>query len=272
MAWTKTPAAVTAPTKKAAAPATPVRKLFGKATTSAAGPVKGASKIAPAGKKARTEDDDETFDGDDDSVGTGWGGAKKMAAEHAGFANRLSMKEEIIPVKFGGDEPYATVATHWFKRKGRQSFQCIKSKTVACPLCDMGDKPRVSYLFNVIQLTDGPPVLYSWEVGIRVFRKLEKLAQHPKNGPLSKMFYEIERTGLGQNDTNYDVRVIRRADDIEESFPNTHIPTAAELAKLTRYTKQDALKNRPSISDMQEIAAEVTGGADDYSEADDDSE
>lgn len=222
-----------------------------------------------AAAPSRSRDEDEEIDGDDDdSVAAGWGGAKAKASEYSNYANRLDMKEQTLVGKFLNDTgPYATVATHWIetgtgKNKKRNGYQCPGART--CPLCAVGDKATVRYHFNVIILTEEKPVLYSFEQGIRTFRKIEALGQDAKYGPLTKMYYEITRTGMTANDTEYSFRAVRKISDLDEEYPDLVVPSQAEFDKVAAkaYTKGDALKNKASINDLKKVAAIISGDED----------
>lgn len=241
------------------------KKAFG--TSSAAPAKKAPSKIAPAGRKPSEDDGEDVEMG---GIGTGWGGAKVMKAEYSDYANRLALKDgETVVGRFLDDAPYATVATHWFdKRKGRKSFQCWGKEK--CELCAVGDKPRLTYNFNVAVLSDGAPVLHSWEVGVRVFDDLKKLAENPRYKPLSRLYYEISRSGTGMNDTKYTEKPYKRISDIKEEYPEYHVPDDDELAAMKRYTAADARKNRANLGDMQAMAEELTGGGYGDDDSDDD--
>jgi hypothetical protein len=244
-------------TKAAPAKAAATKKAFG--TT---------KKAASNGSRRPSRNDDEGDGADDDSITSGWGGAKKMQAEHSDYAQRFNMKEETKVIRFLDDEPYANIATHWVKRNGRNSFICLGART--CPMCAVGDKPRVSYCFNIIELTDGEPLHWSWETGIRVERQIEKKAQSTRYGPLSSHFYTVERVGLKKDDTVYTLNVVKREGDIEEEFPELAIPSTADIKKVKGYTKADANKGKPTLKEMQELAAEVTHDDDDDADEDDD--
>lgn len=261
--------AVMSPAKKVGA--LPVAAMPKKSFGKKAAPVNGAVKkaAARANPNAFDDDDEEGMEG----IATGWAGAERMRSEHAGFANRLKMKEETLIGKFGNDEPYATVATHWLRdRKGKQSFICIGKDR--CPFCAIGDQPRVSYRFNLIVITDRAPIVYSWEVGVKLLAKLQKAHKHPRFGPLSKMWYAITRSGLGQNDTEYTLSAVKRLDDIVEDYPQLEklklrIPTAEQMGKLTLYTADDVKKERTPLAEMQKVAAQLTGGEGEFTEDDD---
>lgn len=256
----KKPGTTAAPAKAAAKKAAAVTKKAAPATASR--------------KAARDDDEDEDgYDGEEMSGGvtSGWGGAEKMAAEHSGFAARLQMKDgDTFVIKFLDDEPYANVATHWVKRKGRQSFICHGK--ARCPLCALGDNPRVSYCFNVVKLTDGDPLVLSWEVGIKLYRQIEKKAKAAQTSPLSKRWYALSRSGSGKDDTTYNLNALstaRLTDIIEEEGYGVVVPSEREIAKLVGYTVEDVNKQKASVKEMKELAAEISKD-DDFDSDDDD--
>lgn len=252
MALFKTPAKAGGAVKKAPAKAGGVTKKVGTA------------KAAP--RRSSDDDEDDGDTGDGYAIATGWGGATQMAQQYSDFMSRLQMKEETKIIRFMDDEPFATVAMHWFdrgtgKKKQRQSVLCRGSKQ--CPLCAIGDSPKVSTMFNVVELTDGDPVHWNLECGVRLKKDIEAAAKHPKFGPLTKKFYTLTREGMKFNDTKYKLDVIRREDDIPElaeefSLGELHVPEWEEIDALDRYTVDDAKKGSKSAKEMREIAAELS--------------
>lgn len=252
----KAPAKAGGVTKKAPAKAGGVTKKVGTAKT------------APS---KRSSDDDDGDAGDGFAIAVGWGGAKQMQSQYSDFMNRLVMKEETKIIRFMDDAPFATVAMHWFdrgsgKKKQRQSVLCRGGGAKGCPLCSIGDQPKVSYNFNVVELTDGAPVHWNLECGVRLFKDIEKAAKNPKFGPLSAKFYAYTREGMSQNDTKYKLDVIRRESDIEElaeeySLGEINVPDWEEIDAMDRYTVEDTKKNAKSVKDMKEIANELSSSA-----------
>jgi len=236
------------------------------APTKKAAPTKAvAKKAAGVTKKAapkRTTDDDD-YD-DDVQVTSGWGGADKLRDAQTPWATNLKLKDgETVLIWFPQDEPYANVATHWVKRSGRQSFVCLGK---SCPLCGIGDRPRVTNNFNVVKFTDDEPMIYTLATTTRLYNKVKAKAQDARYGPLSKRPYSYGRTGSGRDDTEYSLDVVKRDGDIEEEFPGINYDRDA-AAKLPLSTKEDALKERVSMKEMQELARELS---DDYEAEDDD--
>lgn len=243
---------VKAVAKKVAAPAKTggvVKKAA--APTKAAGVAKKSSTTA---RRAADDDDDDGEDYDDLAVTTGWAGAEKLKNAQSTFAPALKIKDgESVPIAFLEDAPYASVSTHWVKRKGRQSFLCAGAK---CPLCGIGDTPRVTHNFNVAKLTDGEPLVFSWEVGKRVLGQIEEKAK-AKTGPLTNKLYIVKRTGSKMNDTVYSLEVVRRDSDLLEEFDDLNIPDRSDLNRLKRYSVEDVRKQRVSLKELKEIADEA---------------
>ena len=235
-------------------------------------PVKGVAKkaaapVKKAASRATRVEDDDGDDGDGEIVTSGWAGAKKMAAEHNNYASRLEMKDgETVIGRYGNDTgPYAVSATHWIargtgKNVKRQSYLCPGSRK--CPICATGDSPRVTYCYNFIQITDGDPVVWSFERGVRDHNQIESLAKEARYAPLSKKYYEIKRTGSKADDTRYSFKVVRKVSDLEEDWPDLRVPDEEEIQKLIEtklYTKDDALKSKVSMKTLEEVAAELLG-------------
>lgn len=258
MGLLRKPAAAAAPAKKAAAPlkkaAAPTKA--GGVLKKAAAPTKagGVTKKAAATGRRRDEDEDDGEDYDDAVLTAGWSGAEKLRNSQSTFAPALKLKDgEVFAIAFLEDAPYANVSTHWIKRKGRQSFLCAGAN---CPLCAIGDTPRVTYNFNVAKLTEADPLVFSWEVGKRVLGQIEEKAK-AKTGPLTRKLYTVKRTGSKMNDTVYALEVARRDDDLLEDFPDLNIPERSELDKLKRYSLEDVKKQRVPLKELREIADEA---------------
>jgi hypothetical protein len=162
----------------------------------------------PARRRHREDDDDDedrprSSRGSKDTapaaVKKGWDGAREVADSTSSFANQLKLKEgEPQVIRFLEDEPYAAYKVHWLHRKGKRSFTCIDNpeRDVKCPLCDLGDRARAMYAFNVAVLDpDKKPSVVSWDIGIRLFNQIEKKHKDPKIGPITAPYFAVTRTG-----------------------------------------------------------------------------
>lgn len=167
--------------------------------------------------RSRYEDEDEDDDAprrvpassrdDDDErpakarrvIKGGWGAAERMKEADSPFAQRLKITEDPIIIKFLEDEPYASYRQHWVERQGQKSFTCISDIDEAgCPLCEIGNRPATRFSFNVALLARGEePVVKSYDCGPRVIDQLKNFHTDPIQGPLTKNYWAVSRTGKG---------------------------------------------------------------------------
>jgi hypothetical protein len=190
-------------------------------------------KTAP---RKRYEDDEEVeapkkkalhIDEDDDElpapktgarvIRSGWGAVEQAKSSDSQFAQRLKIGEDPVIVKFLEDEPYATYRQHWLERQGQKSFTCIADIDPSgdCPLCKSGNRPSTRFAFNVVLLSsDLEPMVKSYEVGPRVIDQLKNFHTDPRQGPLSKHFWAVSRSGKGAtSSTNHQLVKERDLDE-----------------------------------------------------------
>lgn len=147
----------------------------------------------------------------------GWGNVDTTKQADSPYAQRLKVEDKPIIVKFLEDEPYTSYRQHWVERAGQKSFTCISDMhPKGCPLCDAGHRPAARFAFNVILLSpDGDSVVRSYEVGPRVIDSLKNFHQDPRQGPLSKHYWALSRSGKGPtSQTNH--QMVRERDLEEE--------------------------------------------------------
>lgn len=159
----------------------------------------------------------------------GWGAVEKMKSADAPYAQRLRVTEEPIVIKFLNDAPYATYRQHWVERSGQKSFTCIDDiDERGCPLCKAGNRPSMRFAFNVVLLSkDGDHSIKSYEVGARVIDQLKNFHQDPRQGPLSKNYWAVSRSGKGATSaTNHQMLRDRDLEDWEiEALSEADIKT-----------------------------------------------
>ena len=162
--------------------------------------------------------------------------------------------EDPIVIKFLEDEPYASYRQLWVERSGQKSFTCIADiDPKGCPLCDAGSRPSTRFAFNVVLLSpDSEPTIKSYEVGPRVIDQLKNFHNDPRQGPLSKHFWAVSRSGKGATSaTNHQLVKDR---DLEEW--NLTEPTAEELKDFRNKSYTPDIIQIPSRKDLQQIALE----------------
>ncbi|SVE37188.1 uncharacterized protein METZ01_LOCUS490042, partial [marine metagenome] len=85
-----------------------------------------------------------------------------------------------------------------------------------CPLCDAGNRPRPLFAFNVLLMERGEePALRSYEAGTRVIATLRNFNEDERQGPLSKHYWAISRSGTGPQ-TQYNHLLVKERDLKEE--------------------------------------------------------
>jgi hypothetical protein len=227
----------------------------------------------PARRKARAADDD---DDDDDAPrrskrgadaaakssvrGGGWKGAAEVDEIGASYAKRVKLEQnEEILIKFLDDEPYASYAFHWLERKGKKSFTCLDD---GCPLCDaLGDRPRKQFCFNVVVMDpDTEPIVRSLDVGVRVKETLQRLGADPKNGPLSKPYFAVQRTGKGTK-SNTQLTPVKERDVLDDW--SVEPLSEKQLRSLAKQKYDTSIVETPTRKQLLEIVAEYTGDSED---------
>lgn len=146
----------------------------------------------------------------------GWGAVDSAVSSDSSFAQRLKVSDDPIIVKFLEDEPYAVLRQHWIERSGQKSFTCIADLSPkGCPLCDAGNRPSSRFNFNVVLLSEeDEPAIKSYEVGVRVIDQLKNFATDPRQGPLTKHYWAISRSGKGsRSSTNHQMIKDRDLDE-----------------------------------------------------------
>jgi len=150
-------------------------------------------------------------------VRSGWAAVDSMKQDDANYAVRLKTGSDAVLIKFIQDEPYATWRQHWVNRTGQKSFVCRDGMdSNGCPLCDAGNRPRPLFAFNVLLMERGEePVLRSYEAGTRVIATLRNFNEDERQGPLSKHYWAVSRSGTGPQ-TQYNHLLIKERDLSDE--------------------------------------------------------
>jgi hypothetical protein len=150
-------------------------------------------------------------------IRSGWGAVDNIKQDDANYAVRLKTGSDPVLIKFLEDAPYASWRQHWVQRSGQKSFVCRDGMdSHGCPLCDGGNRPRPLFAFNVALLERGEePVLRSYEAGTRVIATLRNFNEDDRQGPLSKEYWAVSRSGTGPQ-TQYNHLLVKERDLKEE--------------------------------------------------------
>lgn len=185
----------------------------------------------------------------------GWGNVDSVKQADSPYAQRLKIDEKPVVVKFLEDDPYSSFRMHWVERQGQKSFTCIADMhEQGCPLCDAGHRPNPRFAFNVALLNeDGDSVVRSYEVGPRVIDSLKNFHMDPRQGPLSKHYWAISRSGKGPtSQTNHQMV---RDRDLEEEWNITPL-TEEGIASLKSQAYDESIVPIPSRKTLVSIASE----------------
>lgn len=184
----------------------------------------------------------------------GWGAAQKVQEATTPYAQRLKVTEDVQIIKFIEDEPYASFRTHWVEREGQKSFICISNHPDGCPLCKAGLRASSKFAFNVALMTDNEdPDIRSFEVGVRLIDQLRNYHNDPRQGPLSKHYWAISRTGKGAQ-TQTLLQLVRER-DLEEF--NLKALSDDLMSSLRNKAYTSDIIQVPSHTDLLEIASEI---------------
>lgn len=185
----------------------------------------------------------------------GWSNADRTLQADSPYAQRLKIDADPVLVKFLEDEPYANYRQHWVERSGQKSFTCIKDMHAkGCPLCAAGNRPSARFAFNVVELAeDGEHTVRSYEVGPRDIDALKNLHNNPKQGPLTKHYWAISRTGKGA--TSQRMHQMVRERDLDEEWEIEPL-TDAQLDDFMKQKYDSGIVPIPSFKTLSEIASE----------------
>lgn len=213
---------------------------------------------------SRYEDDDaprrRNADDDDDApkpartIKRGWGAADQIKNSNSAYAQNLRVGENPIIIKFLEDEPYASYRQHWVERQGQKSFTCIADLDErGCPLCEVGNRPSTRFSFNVALYEDGEWVVKSYDVGPRVIDQLKNFHTDPRQGPLTKNYWAVSRTGKGTTSaTNHQMVKERDLADEWRAEPLAD----SDLKILIKNSYGPDIIQIPKRKDLSAIAAE----------------
>lgn len=207
---------------------------------------------APRSQVHAVEDTDEPTE-KPRSTGAGWKAFSEKRSTRSEFVKNYLLPTEASLIKILDAEPFSVYSEHWIDElPGKKSFICLGDD---CPLCAIGDKPRVYSLFNILDLADPVnPEVRPWKVSQTVTGDLHRYAQDPKTSPLNRedLYFSVFKSGGGsQGPMRTNLNPVK-ARDLEEDW-GTEPLTEQEISGLPLYTEDDVLVFS-SRKTLQEIA------------------
>lgn len=201
-----------------------------------------------------TSEEEETREPRIDTVRSGWGARKEMATG-GDFPDRLKLSDEPTLIKFLEDEPYAVFRQHWLDEIAakRKSYTCIEDD---CPLCAIGDKPKLQVGFNVAALVKGKWVHHTYTAATMASEMWEGKATGP-HGPLPKHFWAAVMTGKTKQTKQTTADVVRER-DLEEEWGITP-PSPEDIAKVAEKCVDKSSVPKSTRTQLQDLADELNG-------------
>jgi hypothetical protein len=186
----------------------------------------------------------------------GWTAGQQVMESSSQYAQNLKLDANVQIIKFLDDFPYVNYSRHWIQRaNGKRSYTCLGSVGKDCPLCSVDPRPQSTSAFNVAVVgDDGGVLLKTWDVGPKVFNILKSLS---KTG-LTDGYYKVNKFG----DRNQAQVMISDVDEntMYDKF-GIEAPSAEAIEAIGKYDAD--IVTIPSVQELSEIAAEISGG-DDY--------
>lgn len=188
------------------------------------------------------------------TTGKGWGAveAKKKANEEAREQSKKLLKDffildgESAMIQFLHDEPYSLEVHSVRNSKGKfDTIPCQLATQSYCLLCQSGkSKATWRAAFKVLdyrgdwdkenkEFKHDKPIEKKYLMSQTVAIQWRKLAEKKAGGSLSKLVWEITRTGSGPQDTTYTMEVARDDEDekIKPKKFSSETPDIEELCK-----------------------------------------
>ena len=191
-------------------------------------------------------------------IRSGWGAVDMIKREDANYAVRLKTGPDPVLIKFLQDAPYASWRQHWVNRTGQKSFVCREGlDDRGCPLCDAGNRPRPLFAFNALLMERGEePALRSYEAGTRVIATLRNFNDDERQGPLSKHYWAVSRSGTGPQ-TQYNHLLIKER-DLKEEWSVSPLSDESLEALASKVYDSDIIRVN-TFDELSAIATEDLG-------------
>ena len=190
-------------------------------------------------------------DGPTVGISSGWAAAEVANAPSGeGYPVEFKHSETFQLIKFIDENgPFAIYSQHFLQQKieGRKSYVCIGND---CPLClKLKHRPERKTAFSIVNFTDGTPQRQQLIATSRLYKALHA-AEFSPQGPLTKNFWQINRTGKMQQ-TVYNLMAVKPR-DLGEDWGLDHDKVMEQLAEFKPFDRSPI---KPSTyAELLEIA------------------
>lgn len=194
------------------------------------------------------------------SGGRGWKAFReKRETTTSDYVKNFKYPDEETLTKILDEEPFAVYTEHWLDElSGKKSFGCLSDLGEKCPLCSIGDKPKVYAFFNLLDLSNPDnPVVKPWRVAPTTMDQLEKYAESNKTSPLNRddLYWSVHKSGGGKaGRVQIHIHPVKERDLLDDW--DTDPLTPEELDEFELFTEKDVTEYS-SRKDLQEIADDL---------------
>lgn len=188
----------------------------------------------------------------------GWASFTKIKKESASFAESFKPGEEQVLVVFIDDAPFVTFREHWIDElQGRKSRTCLGGLE-DCPLCEVGDTPRVRVCFNIIDRSNPiNPEVKVWVVGVRLAETIGNFARQTRTSPINRegLSWAVSKTGT-KSKTDYSLIPVKDSDlmsdwDCGPLTDDDFDRLAAQASTADKYVREE------SYDELDEVATDL---------------
>jgi hypothetical protein len=184
---------------------------------------------------------------------SGWVQPKEFKQSTTVYDKEFKPTENSFQIiKFFGAGPFCRYKEHYIKEKtvGKRSFICPTSidSSTKCPICatnvgklpDDQNIPSEKYAFTVLNLSwpEGPK-RQQWIVGGQIYKILYPL-EHSPQGPLSRNYWAVNRTGPAGLQAKYTVQAVKGR-DLAEDWQLDEALAEKAVSEVVPFTGQDIL-------------------------------
>jgi hypothetical protein len=187
------------------------------------------------------------------AVKSGWAAAEIAPA--GDYPTEFRFNDGFQVVKFlDEDGPFAVYKQHFLQQKteGKRSYVSLGAND---PLCvKLGSKPEEKRAFSIVNLSapEGPQ-RQMLIASPRLFKSLHAAHFSPQ-GPLTKNYWAISRSGKMQT-TTYHINPVKPR-DLQEDWSIDEATAEAAVASFKPYTRADI--KEPTWEELEAVAASLS--------------
>jgi hypothetical protein len=167
---------------------------------------------------------------------------------------RFRVKDDSpVIIKFLDPAPFVNFYRHWI---GKRPYVCIQTDDEDCPLCDIGDTPKLTHLINVYSVKDEELAL--WELtpdpAGAVEKRFVELRERGKDLASEDIYFKVNKSKKKNSDVRvYTVDIVKER-DLEEDYDGLQPVSAQALREAAESRYTDKLVKKLTRAELLEVA------------------